>query len=60
MASSSRNSQVDHQGEEDMPRAASLLVLSTSETDNNNKTKQGRKGQDENILFNLEGDIERQ
>eukprot|EP00957_Ditylum_brightwellii_P203433 15334598-Ditylum_brightwellii.AAC.1 len=33
----SRNSQVDYQGDEDMSRAAGLLVLSTSESNNNNK-----------------------
>eukprot|EP00957_Ditylum_brightwellii_P200819 15307827-Ditylum_brightwellii.AAC.1 len=59
MACSSRKSQVDHQGEEDMTRAASLLVSSASESDNNNKTKQDRKGHDENVLFNLGGDPER-
>eukprot|EP00957_Ditylum_brightwellii_P014485 1091157-Ditylum_brightwellii.AAC.1 len=55
MASSSRNSQIDHQGEEGMSRAAGLAVLSTLESDNNNKTKQDRKGQDANALFNLGG-----
>eukprot|EP00957_Ditylum_brightwellii_P015631 1179635-Ditylum_brightwellii.AAC.1 len=59
MASSSWNSQVDHQGEEGMSRAASLLVSPASESDNNNETKQDRKGQDANTLFNLGGDPER-
>eukprot|EP00957_Ditylum_brightwellii_P074351 5649087-Ditylum_brightwellii.AAC.1 len=59
MASSSKNSQVDHQGDEDMSRAAGLLMSSTSESDNNNETKQDRKGQDEDVLFNLGGDPER-
>eukprot|EP00957_Ditylum_brightwellii_P102088 7781561-Ditylum_brightwellii.AAC.1 len=59
MASSSRNSQVDNQGEEDISRASGLLVLSTLESDNNNKTKQDREGQDTKVLFNLGGDPER-
>eukprot|EP00957_Ditylum_brightwellii_P176118 13410683-Ditylum_brightwellii.AAC.1 len=59
MASSSRNSKVDHQGEEYMSRTAGSLVLCTSESDNNNKTKQDREGHDAKVLFNLGGDPER-
>eukprot|EP00957_Ditylum_brightwellii_P128503 9801509-Ditylum_brightwellii.AAC.1 len=59
MASSSRNSQVDHQGKEDMSRVAGLSMLSTLESDNNDKTKQDREGLDVKVLFNLGGDPER-
>eukprot|EP00957_Ditylum_brightwellii_P117559 8965925-Ditylum_brightwellii.AAC.1 len=55
----SRNSQVDRQGDEDMSKTAGLLVLSTSESANNNETKQDRKEQDEYVLFDLGGDPER-